>query len=181
MLQDITYKTIKKNEIQNEYRTIVGDFLKKQNKVIGDLYIKADRCKLICIAYSEEQPVAMGAIKPKIASDFSKQKANLLDKASEFDWELGYIYTDDKFTKRGITRKITYILLKEYGSDNLMASTEINDNPGMVKILIENGFKHYGSLWKSHIHKNDLGLPWLACRKLKTLCLLVCSALQTLL
>lgn len=158
MIQDITYKIIRNNEIQNKHRIIVGDFLKKQKKVKGDPYSKADRCKYICIGYSNEKPIAMGAIKRKTPSDFLEQKANIPNKASEFDWELGYMYTEKEFTKRGIARRIAAILLEEYGDYNIMASTEIKDNPGMVKILKTFGFEHFGSLWKSGIHKNDLGL-----------------------
>lgn len=158
MMQDITYKIILNNEIQNEHRIIVGDFLKEQNKVIGDPYLKADRCTYICIAYIDEKPVAMGAIKPKTPSDFGNQKANLPERSKEFDWELGYIYTEDEFTRKGIARNIVITLLKKYGNDNIMASTEIDDNPGMVKILKTFGFEHFGSLWKSQIHSNNLGL-----------------------
>jgi len=157
-MSKIVYKLILNGQIQDEHRTIVGNFLKKQKKVIGDSYLKADRCKYICIAFSDKIPIAMGAIKPKTLSDFGKEKANLPKKSKEFDWELGYIYTENEFTRKGIARNIVTMLLKEYGEDNVMASTEIVDNPGMVKILKTFGFEHFGSLWKSDIHSNILGL-----------------------
>tara|TARA_R110002050_G_scaffold167946_2_gene299014 strand:- start:7219 stop:7395 length:177 start_codon:yes stop_codon:yes gene_type:complete len=50
------------------------------------------------------------------------------------------------------------LLINEYGNENLMASTEINTNPAMVKILEKNGFRHYGKPWKSNIHNSYLGL-----------------------
>ena len=39
-----------------------------------------------------------------------------------------------------------------------MASTEITNNPGMVKILERNGFRLFGKPWKSKIHSHYLGL-----------------------
>ena len=76
----------------------------------------------------------------------------------EFEWELGYLYTDKDYGGRGIASAITKSLINSYGDGNLMASTEITANPGMVKILESNGFRKFGKSWKSNIHANFIGL-----------------------
>ena len=47
--------------------------------------------------------------------------------------------------------------MEKYGDGNLMASTELDPNNGMRKILLNHGFQHYGKTWKSK-HQMDLGL-----------------------
>lgn len=50
------------------------------------------------------------------------------------------------------------MLLQEYGRKNLTASTEIDKNPGIVKILKKNGFMQKGRTWPSGIHRDPLDL-----------------------
>jgi hypothetical protein len=132
--------------------------LEQQGKVKGDLDQKIDRCKLICIADIENDVAAIGAIKQKTELDFSPEKADLTRLASDFEWELGYFYTQENYVSRGIASTIAKLLIKEYGEGNLMASTEITTNPAMVNILEKNGFRLFGKPWKSSIHENYLGL-----------------------
>ena len=100
--------------------------------------------------------VAIGGIKQKTASDFTK--AGMPDLSSEFEWELGYLYTDSDYTGRGIASNVVRLLVETYGKGNLMASTEIAANPAMVRILETRGFRLFGKPWKSGIHGNHLGL-----------------------
>ncbi|MBK8163121.1 MAG: GNAT family N-acetyltransferase [Gammaproteobacteria bacterium] len=135
-----------------------AEALRRQGKVQGDLSKKADRCKLLCIARIDEEVVGIGAIKTKTKSDFSEQKADLSELSDDFDWELGYLFTDPEHTRKGIAGNVAKLLVDAHGQDNLMASTEVSANPGMVRILETLGFRHYGKPWKSAIHDNYLGL-----------------------
>jgi len=155
---NLRYEIIYRKGLTNVHRTIFADFLKLQGKVRGNLLIKADRCKFVCIVTHIDLPIAIGGIKPKTTEDFDHENADLGDLESSFDWEIGYIYTDPNYTRKGIASNLVQTLLNEFGDGNLMASTEIKDNPGMVRILEKNGFKNYGKLWKSGIHSNNLGL-----------------------
>ena len=132
--------------------------LKKQRKVGGELEKKIDRCKLLCIAWVDNDLAAIGAIKEKTLGDFSADKAGLLDLSDDFEWELGYFYTQEKYAGKGMASVIAKLLIEEYGEDNLMASTEITANPPMVKILQKHGFRLCGKPWKSSMHENYLGL-----------------------
>lgn len=152
------YDIIYKNDIRDNHRVVFGSLLKLQGKVKGDLLKKADRCKFICIVSLDENPIAIGGIKPKTIQYFQKDKADLLNLEGSFEWEFGYLYTDIKHSRKGIASNISKILLEEFGKGNIMASTEITANPGMVKILEKYGFRHYGKPWKSGIHDNYLGL-----------------------
>ena len=155
---DLQYKILRKRDLENSHRKIFAELLDKQGKVQGNLMTKADRCKLICIALINNNPVAIGGIKKKSNSDFTGQKADLQNFSSDFEWELGYLFTLEEYTGYGIASNIVKLLIIEYGDFNLMASTEITANPGMVRILEKNGFKHYGKPWKSNIHENYIGL-----------------------
>lgn len=155
---NIEYQIILKENITDSHRIIFSRLLKEQGKVKGDLAKKADRCKIICLVLINDNAVAIGGIKVKTAINFSAEKANLPEVSEHFEWELGYLYTNPDFTKKGIASSMTNLLLSEYGNENLMASTEITANPRMVKILERNGFKHYGTPWKSGIHSDYLGL-----------------------
>ncbi len=155
---NIKYTIIKKCNLEDSHRSVFGNLLKIQGKVQGDLSEKTDRCNLICITSINETPIAIGAIKTKTKSDFDKQKADLPNLFDDFNWELGYLFTLDQYRGNGIASNMVNLLIKEYGNDNLMASTEINANPSMVKILERNGFRHYGKPWKSNIHNSYLGL-----------------------
>ncbi len=158
MVMKIEYEIIHKNELKESHRRLFSEMLYKQGKIQGDLSKKADRCKLICIAKVDNKTVAIGAIKQKTKSDFSSDKANIPDLSNDFEWELGYLYTDDDFSGQRIASTISNTLIHNYGTENLMASTEITANPAMVKILEKNGFKLFGKPWKSSIHNNYLGL-----------------------
>ncbi len=154
----IEYEIVKKEDLDDDHRKILSEMLSKQGEVQGDTLSKADRCKLICIAKMNSKVVSIGAIKIKTISDFSRKKSGLTELAKEFEWELGYLFTDSDFIGKGIASTIVRILLECYGEENLMASTEISKNPAMVKILKRNGFILHGKPWKSSIHKNYLGL-----------------------
>ncbi|MES9874704.1 MAG: GNAT family N-acetyltransferase [Candidatus Sedimenticola sp. 6PFRAG7] len=154
----IEYEIIKREKLKDEHRALFSDMLQKQNKVQGDTKIKADRCKMICIAKMDGEAVSIGAIKKKTNSDFSNEKSGLTELAEQFEWELGYLFTKKGHNRKGIASTIVRILLDAYGDDNLMASTEISENPGMVKILERNGFRLFGRPWKSQIHGNYLGI-----------------------
>ncbi len=158
MSHTLTYRIILKENIDDSYKHIVAKMLKDQNKVRGPYDQKADRCKFICLAYENNVPIALGAIKMKTPSDFSEEKANLTKLSEQFDWELGYIFVKKEFEGQGIATSIVRMLLNQYGDGNLMASTEITANPGMVRILEKFGFRHYGKTWASIKHDNLLGL-----------------------
>lgn len=154
----IEYEIVNNENLEDEHRKLVSDLLQKQGKVQGELKSKAGRCKMICIAKVDSKVVSIGAIKPKTESDFSNCKAGLTELADQFEWELGYLYTENGFGGKGIASTIVRLLIENYGNDNLMASTEISENPIMVRILEKNGFRLFGKPWKSKIHENYLGL-----------------------
>ena len=154
----IEYEIIDKADISDAVRSDFANALKMQGKVKGNLDRKADRCKFVCIVKIDESVVGVGAIKKKTESDFSKDKAAVPELERDFQWELGYLYTDAKHLRKGIAKNVTRLLIETYGNENLMASTEISANPGMVKILESFGFRLFGKPWKSAIHENHLGL-----------------------
>ena len=134
----IEFEITTKENFNEVHRTIFAKMLKEQGKVKGKLEEKANRCEIICIAKHDDTPVGIGAIKKKTKSDFSTTKANLPHLEKEFNWELGYLFTNKAHEGKGIASYIVKLLLQKYGNKNIMASTEISSNPGMVKILERN-------------------------------------------
>ena len=155
---EFKFEVVEKQDLNDSHRSLFAAMLKMQGKVQGDLSLKADRCKSICIATCDGVAVAIGAIKRKTESDFSERKADILELSKEFQWELGYLFTKPHFQGRKLAKSITKLLIEHFGSGNLMASTEIKENPGMVKILESNAFMLQGKPWKSAIHGNLIGL-----------------------
>lgn len=151
-----TYSIIKADELRKHHREAFAELLEEQGKVEGNLSTKVDRCRLICFALLEEQPVGIAAIKPKSKSDFSKSKSGLVKLEKNFEWELGYVFSARE--GKGIASEMIARLLFEVENENLMATTEIETNPGMVRILKNNGFKRCGNSWPSKIHGDSLGL-----------------------
>lgn len=154
----IQFQIIEKEKLTDSNREAFAKMLKAQGKVRGDLSTKADRCKTICFAYYNGELAAIGSIKQKTSSDFASHKADLSYLESQFDWELGYIYTAPDYEGKGLAQKVVATLIESFGDGNLMASTEIYKNPRMVHILESNSFRHYGEKWESDIHGNYLGL-----------------------
>ena len=154
----IKYTVIDKSDFEESHRAVLADMLGKQQKVQGQLVDKIDRCKTICVAYQDGVPIAIGAIKQKTRSYFDTGHAGLPELSEHFDWELGYLYTRKESEGKGVGSYIVRLLLDSYGPDNLMASTELSTNPAMIRILEHNGFRHYGTPWRSSIHNKHLGL-----------------------
>ncbi len=130
----------------------------EQGKVQNATLQKIARCKLIAVCFFKSEMVSIGAIKPKTNSDFNIQKSNLEHLRDQFDLELGYCYTKDEYRGRGYSSEIANRLLGFTDMQNIMASTELRQDNGMVRILEKNGLKLYGQSWKSEIHGGALGL-----------------------
>ncbi len=125
------------------------ELLKKQGRVIDPSMEKIKRCHLLGACLADGSMVAIGAIKPKTKSDFSKEKADLEHFRSLFDYEVGYFYTDPAFSGRKISSTILDRLMEEKGNKNLMASTEIRKENAMVHSLENRGFVRVGKSWTS--------------------------------
>jgi hypothetical protein len=155
---EIEYSILRKEEITSQIAQSFVDLLQKQGKVVDPSIYKIQNCKTLCYATVANEIIAIGAIKRKTPSDFSKDKANLPELSANFTWELGYIYILPKYQGKHIATEIVDLLLAGLEHENLMASTEIDANPKMVQILEKRNFVRYGNTWKSGIHGNLLGL-----------------------
>lgn len=148
-MRNILYATYLRGDIPVDVAKSGVKMLKEQGEINNPTVDKILRCKMICICYLGDLPVAIGAIKPKTVSDFNQEKADLVAMSNEFEWELGYCYTRKAFRGKGISSSIVRILLEEAHETNLMASTKIHNGNPMVKILEKNGFRLFGKPWKS--------------------------------
>lgn len=157
-MQNIQFKKYSQGSITQEIAEVFVELLKEQGKVQNPNVEKILECREICICYVDEEPAAIGAIKPKTDSVFKPDKANLESMGSEFEWELGYCYTRKKYRNQGLSSNIVRMLLADMSDYNLMASTEIRHDNSMIKILEKHGFRLQGQPWMSAIHGGLLGL-----------------------
>ncbi|WP_316789648.1 hypothetical protein [Pedobacter frigoris] len=155
---DKSFKIGKPTDFTDEEISDFVELLEKQNKVRDPTENKIKKCKYLAIGFSWGKPVAIGAIKPKTASDFTPAKANLPELAKDYEWEVGYFFTELQFQGRGFSSIIFNQLLEEYGSGRLMATTEIRQENTMINSLERRRFKQVGSTWKSIKSENDLRL-----------------------
>lgn len=154
----ISFELIENRNITDKHKEIFIELLKRQNKVTGEIHKKIEKCLLLCIVRCNEIPIAMGAIKQKTKSVFGSLKANKPELENKIEYELGYLYTSESHNGKGIANQVVKLLLSEFKYSNLMATTESSENPGMVKILLRNGFVLEGNQFQSVIHKNKLSL-----------------------
>jgi len=157
-VNDKSFKIGKPSDFTNDQITSFVELLEQQGKIHSPSEAKVKKCKLIAMGFSWGKPVAIGAIKPKTASDFGASKANLPDLAKDYDWEAGYFFTHPEHESKGFASIIFTQLLKLYGKANLMATTEIREGNRMINSLKSRGFKQTGAAWKSTLSGNQLRL-----------------------
>lgn len=144
---EVVFKIGKPLELSN---TILEEFLAllmKQNQVLDPNLTKIKSSKLLCIAYWDNNPIGIGAIKQVYNTPFAK--AGLHELAEIFDYELGYLYIlqDDLYRGIGLGKVICRLLLKSLGNENIFATTEDNDLNPMKHILTSLEFQKSGQTY----------------------------------
>ena len=158
MDDDVTYKIGNPSDFTADEIRLFVELLKRQNKVHDPSEIRVKGCKLLGMAFSSKKPIGIGAIKKKTVSDFGQAKANLPNIATQFEWEVGYFFTDTESEGKGVSSTILSRLLLKYGDGKLMATTEIREGNRMIDSLEHRQFKQVGATWKSTKSHNDLRL-----------------------
>lgn len=153
---DITYHVYSRPEFTELHRQTLAQFLQLQGKITGNLTTKLDRCFFIVIAYQENQPVAIAALKNPTPDAFTK--ADLSSQEYDIPYELGYVYVSDSARGQGVSKELVSRLIEQAPNASLMAITEITSNIPMVKTLERAGFKHVGNTWRGVRAQTPLGL-----------------------
>ena len=118
------------------------------------------RAQLLAFSYDESNTLlSVGAIKQPNTTHrngvFNKAKSQL--NFNQFDIELGWIYTEEKFRGRGIGKKIVRELLGKINDNKIYATTR-TDNNVMKNILKNFQFHESGEEYKSSRGKHSLVL-----------------------
>ena len=100
---------------------------------------------LLAFYYEEDTLVGIAALKRPHQAHKEEviRKAGVFEKRDEFDLELGWAFTLEKYRGKGICSCLVRKLLEAHGSKNLFATTR-KDNVQMQKILKQNGFRRVG-------------------------------------
>ncbi|HJV20757.1 MAG TPA: GNAT family N-acetyltransferase [Sediminibacterium sp.] len=129
-----------------------------QNQVANPSLDKINSCPFICIAYIQNLPVGIGAIKDIYKAPFDY--ANVPQLKDDYSYELGYVYVLDKkrYRGKGIARSICEQLLEKVKGKNIFATTEENDENRMRFILSKFNFKLVGDTYTGIKSKKTIGL-----------------------
>lgn len=106
-----------------------------------------------------EQTVAIGAIKQPVLKYRNETfaKAALADIASEYEYELGWLYVSPRFRKNGLAAQIVGALVDTVENNGLYAtSKEMNTN--MHSVLLRNNFRHDGKSYESTLSQESVKL-----------------------
>jgi len=136
MADRLNYVVADVNDLLNNNDEIsIGDMSKVADEVIDDLAelvakqgksIHVDRqgvlnnIKILCIVYDDETPIAIGGLKKGKNFEYAFRKINKLDLINEYDYEIGYFYTEKSYRGKMI----------EIGNSNLPIFI------GIIKLLI---------------------------------------------
>ena len=143
---DLRFLVIKSGDMtvvqRNEFLTL----LKLQGQVSNPTMDKINKCVYVSIAYQDNNPIGIGAIKQVYKVPFDKATVSKLKK--QFEHELGYIYvkSDEASPLRGlgIGKMISKLLVNRIYNKNVFATTEYSSKNPMVHILNGIGFTQFG-------------------------------------
>jgi len=131
-----------KNEINQFYAMI------KKNENINNIGLKKRimKAKILIFHYEEEKLAGIGALKYPDPNYMKKvfKSAGVSHLYNSFKYEIGYLYVDNKYRKKGISKSITENLLSFIDEDNIFAVVR-SDNKFAKNNLYYYGFVKIGS------------------------------------
>lgn len=118
---------------------------------------RIERARLLGFCYEGDELVGTAAIKEAYKAYVSRvfNSANESEKANEYRYELGWIYTLPNYRRRGISRALVEKLLGDYKGYDLFATTGTG-NRTMETILGEHGFQKFGSPFQGRKERKQL-------------------------
>lgn len=150
------FKVDKPDLFSEEEKDQFLQLLKEQGQVSNPTLERINASTLICLAFVDNNPIGIGAIKNVYKSPFDY--AEVPELKEDFDHELGYIYVKEGHKKLGIGKEISRLLLQDLGSKNVFATTELSDENSMKFILEKLSFKQIGKSYKGGKTGKDIAL-----------------------
>lgn len=161
-MSDNTVRVVKPHALTGEEFTAVRALILDGAEVDGirlSDYVKSSH--RIALIVREGQVACVGAIKAARSNYIQSiaRKSGYALEAENCGGEFGYVVTKAAFRKQGLANALSAALLASFGGP-LYATTR-DDNPGIHRILLEQGFQHVGEKWRSVEHPNSLLMLWL--------------------
>ena len=116
--------------------------------------LKLKKKPIFAMKYDKNEVVAIGALKRE-RSEYAKKRFKVAKSqlnSQEYDTELGWIVTEEKYRRRGFCDFVVKNLLdyfKEQRVGRKLFATVREDNDRMRHILAKNGFKQEGESFDS--------------------------------
>jgi len=154
----ITYKVDRPQNLTQEQKLYFQKLLSLQGQIMNASLEKIDSCSFLCLAYDNEIPIGIGAIKQVYKTPFDKAEVSHLK--DSYDFELGYLYILEKgkYRGKGIAKSICTELLNKVKLKNVFATTEESDANAMKWLLQKFGFKKTGKTYEGGKTKKNIGL-----------------------
>ena len=154
----IVYRTDDPQKFTEQERQYFLKLLLLQGQVDKPSIEKINACPIICLAFDNELPVGIGAIKQVYKTPFNSAKVSNLKYA--YNIELGYLYVLDKqkYRGKGIAKTICAELLNKVKLSNVFATTEESEENPMKWILQKFGFEKAGKTYSGSKTKKEIGL-----------------------
>lgn len=148
---ELTFKIGAPENFDRKAKNTFLNMLKKQGQNEKPSMRAINSCPVLCMVYSDEEVIGIGAIKQLYRINFNYSGLKQLKR--DFESEIGYLFVNDQakngsFRGLGIGKTISRLLLRETGEQNVFATTEINKKNPMLWILESLGFKQYGKSYK---------------------------------
>lgn len=155
---DIKYIVEEPNYLTEQQRQYFQKLLKLQGQVENPTMDKITSCSFLCLAYDNELPIGIGAIKKVYKTPFDK--ANVTKLKDKYDFELGYLFVLDKkkYREKGIAKTICSELLNKTEDENIFATTEESETNSMKWILKKFDFIKTGETYVGMKTKKNIGL-----------------------
>jgi len=153
---DIIYKV--PSEISQDEINIIYSLVVRGNKVNPQtLMQRLLSSALIGYVKINDKIVATSAIKQptKEYRDSVFAKANVVEYASMFDFELGFFFIEEEHRGKKIASNLCDSLCKKFVANNIYAATRTT-NFTMHRILTKNGFVPIGTQYKNRDGTADL-------------------------
>lgn len=161
-MSDQTVRIVKPQELNDAELESVQELIVEGGEVrAASLRDNLKFSRFIALIVREGQLACVGAIKearPGYIQTISRKSGYALD-AENCVGEFGYVVTKAAFRKQGLAIALSLALLKSL--DGTLYATTRDDNPGIRKIVRENGFTAVGKKWRSWEHPNSSVMLWL--------------------
>lgn len=138
-----------------EFNDIKNFMVQSGEVTMAGLENRLKKSKFLGLEYVDGVVAGVGAVKTPNRSYKERifNSAGISQQHSQYDAELGWIFTSPQYRGKGVAKKLVNELLKKY-SKKIFATVR-EDNNTMINILKSKGFKQIGEPYGSSLNPRN--------------------------